>query len=513
MPSCPALCNRLLGLMLALIILFPGSARAAIDEQGAAHLKTIFEKMLVEQKDNISAQGGTLDLDGELQVEPASTYYAVTLPHMTVVNGDGSYTEIGIISMNALPTQNTGEWRMTMAIPTPIRQFNKDRKETYAFTMGQQNFAGVFHENLLNFTQMQGQYKNIDVKAADKSYTTHIDQVTLVYDLKQEANSNWSGPAKFTVDGVQINDSAGSTVKIGSINSVMTFYDYSFAEATEYQRQIAELAKSADFGKPETNAKIGALLNNLMTKVWDGFDTSTTLQNIQISNPMAQSNSVSEMNVKEAGINLGLKGFRSQNITLTFKLNYKDFGFTPKATNFNATLPNTGALDIEIQNIPFDDIAKLASSTMQTAQQTPEAASIVALSSLASLPRILGEKGAHINVKSLSASNETYDASFTGDATASPDAARVVSGQGQLTIGGLDELAASVNKQMEDPALSTLEKEKLQKIAGTIATLQLAGQQGTNTAGKPARIYNFELKKDGKILLNGADMSTFLQKN
>ena len=53
-------------------------------------------------------------------------------------------------------------------------------------------------------------------------------------------------------------------------------------------------------------------------------------------------------------------------------------------------------------------------------------------------------------------------------------------------------------------------KTKLQSTLSTLGILQLAGQQGKDAQGNPVRLYDFELNKQGQILLNGTDMALLM---
>ncbi|MBL4805545.1 MAG: hypothetical protein JKY71_11860, partial [Alphaproteobacteria bacterium] len=67
----------------------------AITPEGAAELKSIFEKMLEQKQAEVSEQSErprSLDLEGEVVVEPLDTYYAITLPSISLKYDNGKRT-------------------------------------------------------------------------------------------------------------------------------------------------------------------------------------------------------------------------------------------------------------------------------------------------------------------------------------------------------------------------------------------------------------------------------------
>ena len=59
---------------------------AALDQAGAAKLKTLVESFITEQKKLAEIDGKTkIEFQGETTVEEAGEYYAVTLPYIKVI--------------------------------------------------------------------------------------------------------------------------------------------------------------------------------------------------------------------------------------------------------------------------------------------------------------------------------------------------------------------------------------------------------------------------------------------
>ena len=129
-------------------------ARAQTSDGDVQKLEGIFTQLLEQYKALTEANGAELVEEGNILVEPSDHYYAITLPHLTVQQKDGAYTDIGMIAVNALPGDAAGQWKMTMAVPTPIIHYDSKKNPVVSVNIGQQNFAGVWYEKFRNFIRM-----------------------------------------------------------------------------------------------------------------------------------------------------------------------------------------------------------------------------------------------------------------------------------------------------------------------------------------------------------------------
>lgn len=68
----------------------PAAAAPAINDAGAAGLKTQIQTLLDRQKSARKLAGGELVTQGEILIEQADNYYAVTLPDITVKDAAGA---------------------------------------------------------------------------------------------------------------------------------------------------------------------------------------------------------------------------------------------------------------------------------------------------------------------------------------------------------------------------------------------------------------------------------------
>lgn len=149
----------LLVTILALLAFIP-AAFAAVSEADAVRLKLLIAKNLDELTKQFAQDGVTVKKDGEVTAKTAGSYIVAQYPDITIVNKDGAKFDVGKISLNAVPAETPRTWNMTMALPSPMINYNKDGKETGRITFGSQNMQGVYSEDLGMYTSGAGTIKD-----------------------------------------------------------------------------------------------------------------------------------------------------------------------------------------------------------------------------------------------------------------------------------------------------------------------------------------------------------------
>ncbi len=147
--------------LIALLSLLPCvPAFAATDAQSEASLRGVIERLLNGQKAAFEKTGGTFVKEGAIMIEPAGSYYAVTLPDITLVQPNQSKTALGLIALNASPA-GAKKWNITMALPTPIITKDKEGKTESELAIGKQSFTGLWDESFENFTSLKTIYQSV----------------------------------------------------------------------------------------------------------------------------------------------------------------------------------------------------------------------------------------------------------------------------------------------------------------------------------------------------------------
>ena len=492
-------------------------AQAKINPADGQRLKTIFTQMIERYSNEAKMQGGQLVLEGDVMVEPSDTYFAITLPHITAVGADQSKINLGMISINALPGDKKEEWKMTVAMPTPITLFDLDGKQSGTIKIGSQNAAGVFHETFKNFVRLNAQYKNITyTDTANKTKIT-IPDVSMIYDLKEGADNLWSGPMSAKATGILATfGQAGADAKIREVNVQSSIKGYSITEALAYQEKLQALLESLGTDNPSISGQHAQGVYNtffdFMTKVWDGFSSSITLSGIEvITPPTPAGKSSSTVKIDRIGMGLEGDGFRKNSVTMRQTLNMSGLSMTPPPTGMKKAAPDNINIDLTLTQLPFKELVELGQKTLSQSTTTADGKGLVAMNGLASMQQLLTNAGTTLAIKETGAGNAAeYSILLNGTATANIKAIFGATSKARLEVFGIDKLIAYAQQAAADPTLPADAKTKAQGFLQTLTMLQMIGQQSQNARGQPIRSYDVELTADGKTLLNGADLMSVM---
>jgi len=510
--------NRIIIITLFCLFFAVSPAQAAIDAQGAAKLREMFTGMLEASKADLDNGKGGLKLDGDVMVEPSEGYYAVTLPHLTSVTPDGSRTEIGIIAINAIPADTPDQWKMTLAVPSPIVHYGPKGEELVSIKIGKQHFSGIWHEKLGNFVKLKAGYQDIAVRArTDEGFDASIPDMTVVYDLADNGNGLLSGPTNFSLTGMHMKFLDGGEARIGKIEAVTDIYDYSIDKAAAYRENLRALGESYQAGEASASALHAKALYKLVTDfvsgAWDGFKIDARMTDMNMTRPPIPGSPAGVFKLSRAGFGLGMRGFRNNSVTLHFDFGYDGLSLTPPPADFDKTAPTRAAVDISITGVPFAEISSVGQASLESAAQAPALAKIAGIQALMAMPQILSQAGTKIILKDTVAANDHYSILANGTVVADVKAVNGATGKGRIEVAGLETLAALMNEKLQDPKLPPPEKEKLQKTVSMLAVMQMVGQQGKNAEGKPVRTYDLEMNAQGQTLLNGADINVLLPRD
>jgi hypothetical protein len=192
--------------LLALLALLIAPAARAADPATEARvqiLKGQIEGFLENQKAMALRNGCKLDTKGSVAVEEGGGYYAFTLPHMTYTDSKGIRSELGMIAVNATPDAGN-DWKITVALPTPISSFNASGAEVVRTDIGTQNATGVWNEKLGHFTSVNANLGNVQVNDLVKQSTVTVNGVTLNSNLTEKDPEAYTGTANAVLSNVAI---------------------------------------------------------------------------------------------------------------------------------------------------------------------------------------------------------------------------------------------------------------------------------------------------------------------
>ncbi len=500
--------------IMTLAIFAYSPAKAQVDEAGAEKLRTLFSEYIETNRASATQNGAELVTKGDVEVTPKGSYYAITLPHLGLKMQDGGLFDIGVFALNAMPSSVPGQWKMTVATPTPMVMYDAASAPKLIVNIGEQSFSGIFQEEMKSFVKLKAQYNKFVAIDQDSGMKFLFPSIQYVANMEERTPGQWTGPADIVINGFHVLDEGQTTpvFKIGKMFIKSTVEDYSAKAQIDFQEKMEALTEAmSSVDAPQVSPDHAMAMYNLMTEffgtAFDAMDFELGVENVHVAPP----NEDKEFNLNRAAFGMGMSGFRSNRVKLRYWLNYNGLSVPGLEKEVEDMIPTQMNYDISLNNIPYKEMVDLGRSSMQGIIAQPQASQLIGLQALMTAPQLLTQASSNVSINNTYAGNNIYNVNLNGLLTADINAIKGGYGNGRVEFYGLESLIAMTQKNLENPDLSMEDKQKLQQMYGGLNAMLLFGQQDTDSNGRAIRAYNLELTKEGAILLNGADINTIMK--
>jgi hypothetical protein len=501
--------RAVLGLMAGLVCLYATAVHAEINNDGAQKLRALFEGMIREQE-ALAELKGKQDVvyDGEVDVEPAGTYYAVTLPHLSITYPDQTTLEIGMVSANAAPHDQPGQWKMTVAMPTPVILFDADHKQLMRVDIGGQQAVGIWDENLKYFGKLDAQYSDIRFNDSQSLFALTIPAIRTRYDLEKDGSGRWSGPAVFGADNITASFAGtGNTLALGKIESTIRLDRYDPAAMQNYRAQaiaLAESRKNAEDkdGGPENALGMYAMISDALAGLGNGFTSQHSVSEIRITRPGAAAGSKKTLSLNKGHVGLDLGGMLEKEVSMALRFGFDGLTLVDGEQQLSDITPQKAALDIRISKLPLAQLSELGRNTLAGAAADPKLAQLAGLSLMFKLPALLTQAGTVIDINDNFVGNTLYNIALTGQIRADLSALNNFTGEMTLKIRGLDVLHDRAKALAADPG--TDNAEKLAALAAMLEKIKPLARV-EKEKGAEIHIVDLAMNAQGQFLANGQD--------
>lgn len=511
--------------LLALFIaLTPAAVHAAnIDAAGAEKLKAAVDDALyfylAAGKDS-ETQG--LRLSGPITVTPKKDFYEVVLPGTVALSNQGRLS-IGNIVINAVPGKD-GEYLTSMALPSTLTTLdNKTGEKIAEIKLGTQKFAGAWHPALGTYTKLDAQYKDITLTGSEKqpmNGTLAAFSVTL--DLKKDGAGFWSGEQRSIANDVSFATPAAPAAKINNKFSLSkgvleTQYDkVDLAQAQAAREKLKALYKD---GRQPTREELKSLMaeNSDKGTFFDGMtnkaDISGIALEIQSKPHLPAPPAPLVLKADKITSQFNIKGARAEKGTISVNAALNGMTATGLSDEAAGLVPASGTFKADVVNLPVPAltaaITAFITQSMEGDPQKPDEtrAVIRAEDATENILKTLVTAGTTLTIKDSRLVARDLSANITGDAKAvaatAPQAAAqsLVVGALVLALEGVDELRAAYEQKAKAG------NKNAAAFGQVINVLQVMGQQGKTAAGKSQRSFKLELTPEGRLQMNGADIS------
>lgn len=484
------------------------SFASTLKPEDAGKLKSIFETLLAYQKDATRPGGSKFEYDGNVMVEEAGSYFAVTLPHARIVYPDGSKLDIGMVSINASPHTQDGQWKMAVAIPTPIILLDPQQKQATRINIGAQKAVGIWDENLENFAKLDGQYNNVTIENPSTGFKAALPETRIIYDFTKDAAGQWSGPGTVSIKNITADIPGQGNFKIADTKADFAVNQYDPAVLKQYRQFLTTFLKDtqaqAQNGatpSPDQTTALADKLSDLLLNSSDAFKGDYSLSGLEITRPASGTTPSQTLKISKAFFGMGASGMKSGNASVGIRFGFNDFFSNPVPSGYEGVLPSASNIDIALANVPLKQLAEVTKNTIQGSLAQPEMAQLAGFSLLMKAPALLSQAGTYMDIKDNFIGNDQYRFYMNGKAKADISAVNNITADVQGGFKGLDELLSKINKIAADPKHPAAESAK--GLSGTLETLKTYGKKAPpEPDGKSAYTYHFVMDPKGQILLN-----------
>ncbi len=459
----------------------PSAFAAKTNKAGANHLKALFSKHIAMRKTAMDVRGGSLKTNGEIIIERADDYYAITLPAMTLTNAKGTQGEIGLIAINATPTDNPNNWKMSVAIPTPILYKDKNGEPTMRLDIGAQEMGGIWNGSLGSFSKLSAHYSNIKLSHFQKQEILNIEQFNIATDLKESEKGHWSGPTKISLNNLTL--SKPNSTKILDLKE-MTFLT-SFENFTPQERNnpIAE----------DTELSIS---EKILKNLGDSFSFQINLKDLSINAPDLPAIKINKAHLDNASISFFTKNLQSNKIQQSIKLNFN--GLKTEESENDALLPNQLNLNLDLANLPLKNVVGLIEKFIPTEKSNKASKQVAALQAMLTLPKILSEAGTTLTLSETGYGNDLYETTLSGGLKANPNSIFGATGELIFTLQGIEKTLQKLS-----------EKEGQEANIKKLTAIKEICQKETEN-DKKKTICHITLDESANLSVNGQDMKLLL---
>jgi len=445
-----------------------------------------------------TGSSATYRWDGRTGVTPAGDHYDADLPSLEITSDDGSRAVVGVIKLALIPNGD-GSWGVGLSVPPQITLLGADGKPEGDVTIGSQRFFGRWLPSLNTFVKADGSYG--DVRAASKKDGNRFEIGSLVLrtDLTEQPAGRWSGPSTLVLNKLVAVDEHGVQVaRLGSAAIEASMSGMDLGNALVLGTQPAPPAAA---GQPPAKEDAQAAVRRHLTMLHGLLGAASAKLRITDLTMTAPGDG-SSFTIGQITLRGGIDGLDNGKSTLS--LGYDHAGlkiepnpgpreFTPEKVEFavSATdLPNVGlwaALEKLLQPAPGQTDDQAGQQFLVDAQTA------------------LTQGGSKLRVDSLQIDTPATAATIKGEARFNNQSVFGIVANLDMVMRGLD----AAMKQLQ-PAPGAKVDEDTQSTLALLSMVQVMGAPGKDASGRDIRTYKLELGADGKITLNGADMSALL---
>lgn len=482
---------------LALTLISAKSYAVTLSQDEARQLEQNFDDFIEKQRLNYKIQGISLVTKGDVNVnQKGNKYYAVTLPHLSIEDKNFNITEIGVISMNIVPSPDRQSWKASFAIPTPINVFENGNELVSQISIGGQKASAIWNTELNNVIKADIHYDNVKFRGLNPKATLSIPKIKYTTNLDKNKDGTWSGPANLNIYNL-----SGSGENHFGID----------IEAIEINADIENLSPDAVKAFEETNAALGEsreLNNNINTispshfkaytnmlidyysNAANGFDLNMKAQNVRMNGQTKDSQNANLM-VKNFEFGIDMQDIKSNKMSFDTNIQARGMKAQPTPGDLPVLFPKNFGFNVTVHNFPYQNVLATAKEDLRNNPDKGEKGYISGSLLNEKLPQMAKDAGTYITLQNTLVSNDNFKFLFDGTITPDLHAKQSMVGNIKATVYEHDKLMQTFMMNMASNPFLMLP-----------LSFQSLAVESVDNKGVPVHIYDFKVDKSGGLTIN-----------
>ncbi len=499
---------KFLFLTLTIIIIGTTSSYAyTATKEKAEELREIFQNA-IDMQANFNPD---IILSGKVSVTPVNTYYNVKMPHIRIGSKQGQIIDLGVIAANMAPAKTEKLWKIVTAIPTPIKILNFDGSLIAKIDIGSQKSAALWHQDLNNIVKADIKYKNITITDVQKNeFNAKIDEISALYNLEDNGNDIWSGPADFFIKNISATGKNNFKLNIDEIYFKSFIEDLNPEAVKKFNEQIEAIAESAQYDRPESTSisyNSEAFLNMFMDYILNSanaYKSDMGIKNIEISGVNIKGEE--KITLEEIKFATNIDDIKKGIVNWNIIFKYSDLFVTNAPENVKGLYPQNLNIDFTLNNFPLKGIIKSSKKAMVMNGDNIDSQQATT-GVITSIPTLFHESRFSFDINNFFISSDNYDAKINGKIKPDIKSKNMASGEITAELSGLDKLQTLLQKKAEIP--KNPNAKDFQQANMMLGMLKSLGKRENDPlTGEPYWTYHLQTQPDGSLYLNGGPVGS-----
>lgn len=487
------------------VIFVPNAwAGPAINVEQAQIIQQAFQTKLDELQRGI---GDKIRFEGDLLIEPADTYYAVTLPHIYVDHKNGDIADFGIVALNLVPTAVLEKWMVSMALPTQISLKNKAGDILSKMTIGDQDFKGTWNTKLKWFETVQSTLGNLAFVDTKTKAVLNVEKISFnnnnEFGLGADKLNGIGQMAVHSISGKTPEDNTVFNINTLDMNYDISGFDFSYIDEI---KKVFSAPAQEEVGEFDTRpaAQFDEMKTHIVVKdfKWSAKDN----QDISIASLATKSsNAMREEGLMDSDTEINVSGM---DVRISDEL--------------SPWLPTEFSSHVQLNNFPYATLTDWAKEQASIQKKNKDGATKTKLTippNMDAMKAAFVNAGTEYKINALKTKTKIgAGLDVTGQLVASEGAPYVATGNVNLGLVGLDLATAALQKKVSQ--LTTAQEGDAPKDILTpmiaqqglmgIMMVQGFGKADQNADGQAVTRFDITLPREGGILINGQDIGALM---